>query len=347
MGLFLFLRRLNESEFEMDLTEFGSTGLKVTPVGLGLAALGRPGYINLGHAQDLQSNYDVAAMESRAHEVLDAAWAAGIRYFDVARSYGKAEQFLSSWLHKRNLEPNKVTVGSKWGYSYTAEWQVEADKHEIKNHSLPVLEKQINESHSLLTDRLNLYQIHSATLDSGVLDNLEVLGKLARMRRGGLRIGLSLSGSEQAATLWRAMEIHMDGERIFDAVQATWNLLEMSVGPALREASESGMGVIIKEALANGRLTSRNQDPAFHSQRTLLETAAIEMEVTIDSVALAAVLAQPWTDVVLSGATTKDQLRSNVRALDIEWTDELAEHLTALKESPAKYWSTRSRLPWN
>ena len=169
--------------------------MKVTPIGLGLAALGRPGYINLGHAQDLNSNYDVEAMESHAHEVLDVAWAAGIRYFDAARSYGKAEQFLSSWLQKRNIEPDKVTVGSKWGYTYTAEWQVEADKHEIKNHSLPILVRQIEESHSLLTDFLNLYQIHSATLDSGVLDNNEVLGKLARMRSDGLRIGLSLSGS--------------------------------------------------------------------------------------------------------------------------------------------------------
>ena len=80
----------------------------------------------------------------------------------------------------------------------------------------------------------------------------------------------------------------MEGERLFDAVQATWNLLEKSAGPALREASESGMGVVIKEALANGRLTSRNQDPAFHSKRMLLESAAIEMEATIDSVALAA-----------------------------------------------------------
>ena len=43
-------------------------------------------------------------------------------------------------------------------------------------------------------------------------------------------------------------------------MQATWNLLEPSAGPALAEARAAGMGVIIKEALANGRLTSRNTD---------------------------------------------------------------------------------------
>ena len=43
----------------------GSSGLTVTPLGLGLAALGRPGYINLGHAADLAHDYDVAAMEAQ------------------------------------------------------------------------------------------------------------------------------------------------------------------------------------------------------------------------------------------------------------------------------------------
>ncbi|HZY87152.1 MAG TPA: aldo/keto reductase, partial [Gemmataceae bacterium] len=122
----------------MLIRPLGRTGLVVSPVGLGLAALGRPGYINLGHADDLAHDYDVAAMEARAHAVLDAAWAAGVRYFDAARSYGNAERFLSTWLAARGIAPAAVTVGSKWGYTYTAGWKVEAEKHEIKDHSLPV-----------------------------------------------------------------------------------------------------------------------------------------------------------------------------------------------------------------
>ena len=59
----------------MNLHKLGQTGLQVSPIGLGLAALGRPGYINLGHAQDLSAGRDVAAMEHHAHAVLDAAWA--------------------------------------------------------------------------------------------------------------------------------------------------------------------------------------------------------------------------------------------------------------------------------
>jgi aryl-alcohol dehydrogenase-like predicted oxidoreductase len=51
-------------------------------------------------------------MEAHANAVLDAAWAAGIRYFDAARSYGRAEQFLASWLSARQLASADVVVGS-------------------------------------------------------------------------------------------------------------------------------------------------------------------------------------------------------------------------------------------
>lgn len=46
-------------------------------------------------------------------------------------------------------------------------------------------------------------------------------------------------------------------------------------GPALLKAKESGRYVIIKEAMANARLTPRNADPAFaHKLRLLCDTAA-------------------------------------------------------------------------
>ncbi len=328
----------------MNQHKLGQTNLSVTPLGLGLAALGRPGYINLGHADDLNKDYDVAAMENHAHTVLDAAWAAGIRYFDAARSYGRAEAFLGSWLTARHLSPADVTVGSKWGYTYTAGWQVEAEKHEVKEHSLPVLQRQIAESRALLGDFLDLYQIHSATLDSGVLENEAVLAELARLKAGGLKIGLSLSGERQAETLYRALEVKMaDGRLLFDAVQATWNLLEQSAGPALQAAHEAGLGIIVKEALANGRLTPRSQEPKM----ALLRQIAAEKGTTMDALALAAVLAQPWAGVALSGAATVEHLQANVQAVDVAWDEATAVRLSALVEAPAHYWQTRSQLAWN
>src|SRR5262245_7746690 len=158
----------------MQLRALGSTGLRVTPLGLGLAALGRPAYINLGRDRDLGDDRDVAAMERRCHAMLDAAAALGIRYVDAARSYGYAEAFLASWLRGpaiRDQASRAMTIGSKWGYRYVGEWRRDAPVHEVKDHTVAALRQQIAESRHVLGDRLQLYQIHSATLESGVLDD--------------------------------------------------------------------------------------------------------------------------------------------------------------------------------
>jgi len=316
-------------------------------IGLGLAALGRPGYINLGHAEDLNENYDVAAMEQRTHDMLDLAYAQGIRYFDVARSYGKAEQFLKSWLDKRGLTENDLIVGSKWGYTYTADWQIEADKHEVKEHTLPVLQRQWELSKRLLP-QLRLYQIHSATFSSGVLDNATVLDELARLKREfKIRIGLSLSGVNQSEVLRAAMQIERGGEPLFGAVQATFNILEQDPASALRHAAERGMIVIVKEALANGRLTARNEAPGFVTRKQILEKIAQKHQVGIDAIALAFVLAQPWASLVLSGAVVSGHLQSNLKALQVELDQNDLNTLQKLRMDGAIYWAERSNLAWN
>lgn len=333
----------------MDLRELGKTQLKATPIGLGLAALGRPAYINLGHAEDMPESPDVEALREQAHRVLDVAWQNGVRYFDAARSYGRAEDFLGTWLASRNIPPNEVTVASKWGYTYTANWQLsvpEGSKHEVKDHTLPVLDRQIGESQQILGNWLDLYQIHSATIESGVFDNDEVLARLANLRDTGLSIGFSASGPQQADTIRKGMSIERGGRPVFSTVQATWNILEQSAGNALAEAHDAGRGVIIKEALANGRLTPRNRDANFQTKHDRLFQMAKEKDVTIDTIATACVLNQTWVDVVLSGATTHQQLISNLRALDLIHHAPLKELLADL-ESPEFYWSTRSGLAWN
>ncbi len=313
----------------------GNTDLEVTPLGLGLAALGRPGYINLGHGEDLAGNTDVESMERRAHDVLDAAYEGGIRYFDAARSYGLAEAFLASWLARRGFGPDDVTVGSKWGYTYTANWRVDAEVNEVKDLSEATLERQLTESQELLGNHLRLYEIHSVTLDSGVLDDAAVMEELARLRANGMAIGFTTSGARQGETIERALEVGG-----FDVVQSTWNLLERSAGAALEAAHKEGLGVIIKEALANGRLTVRGDVPE-------LESAARMTGRTEDAIALAYVLAQPWVDVVLSGATTVPELESNLVARDVELGPGVLERLDAIGEDAETYWEKRSELPWN
>ncbi len=327
--------------------QLGQTGLYVSRMGLGLAALGRPGYINLGHKQDIGGNYEVAAMEANTHQVLDAAWKSGIQYFDAARSYGRAEEFLGSWITKKNFSPEDHVVGSKWGYTYTACWQVKAEKHEVKEHSLEVLSRQFRESKTHLGDYLKLYQIHSATLESRVLNNKDVLGELAKKKSEGLKIGLSLSGPAQGETLRQALAVRIDGALLFDCVQATWNLLERSAESILQEAHDAGLGIIIKEALANGRLTDRNEDPDFAPSKQILQTSAENLEVTIDALALAAVTRRPWVHVVLSGAAAPEHLGDNLRCFEVDWTNRLEEDLATLQEEAEDYWRKRSALTWN
>jgi aryl-alcohol dehydrogenase-like predicted oxidoreductase len=313
--------------------ELGGSGLRTTAIALGLAALGRPGYLNLDHGKDLVDR-SVEGLAERTHELLDAAYAAGVRHFDAARSYGRAEEFLGSWLQTRALGPGEVRVSSKWGYTYTAGWLVDADPPEVKDLSVETFRRQLAETRELLGPYLSLYQIHSATLSSGVLEDGELQAELEQLRSEGIAIGVTVTGTEQAATIERVVELGG-----FDTVQATWNLLERSGGPALAAAHQAGLGVIVKEALANGRLSARGGIAE-------LARAATQVGVTEDALALAAVLAQPWVDTALSGASTLDQLHSNLSASSVVWEPAFEKELDRLIEPPERYWQTRSELEW-
>lgn len=303
-------------------------------LGLGLAALGRPGYMTLGHASDLPST-TVEGMAAHATRLLDAAYDLGVRHFDTARSYGRGEDFLGAWLEAR--QPSGVTVSSKWGYRYTANWRSDADVHEVKDHSLAHLEAQWPESKARLGRWLSVYQIHSATLESGVLSDGAVLDRLARLRdEEGVAIGLSVTGPRQPEVIDAARVITRGGRRLFDWVQATWNVLEPSAGPALARAHAEGLHVIVKEGVANGRLTARGD------VRDFLELARAR-GTTPDALALAAALAQPWATVVLSGAATLAQLESNLRARTLTVDPQEFAHLA---RPPEVYWQERAALRW-
>ncbi|WP_037500405.1 aldo/keto reductase [Solirubrobacter soli] len=276
-------------------------------LGLGLAALGRPGYLNVGHGAELGDDRSVDALRARTFEVLDHAYEAGVRDFDVARSYGRGEEFLGEWLRAHN--PAGVHVSSKWGYVYTAGWEIAHDPPEVKHHDVETFRRQLNETRENLGEWLQLYQIHSATPESGVLRDDDVL---RAMQETDLPLGVSVSGVSQAETIDVALTTGL-----FDAVQATWNLYERSAEGALARAHAAGLRVYVKEALANGRLADR------------------------DAQALAAALAQPWATVVLSGAASVEVLRSNLRAREAAAAD-LGE-----PEDSAAYWSTRAQLAWN
>ncbi|MDI9894562.1 aldo/keto reductase [Rhodococcus sp. IEGM 1381] len=303
----------------------------MTQLGLGLAALGRPEYLTVGHSAAVDGRFDPAALEQLCHAALDAAWDSGVRHFDVARSYGLAERFLGNWLIRHPNRRENLVIGSKWGYAYVADFQRGAEVHEVKEHSVARLAEQWPQTLHELGGAPDHYLIHSVTPDSPALSDTALLDDLSAIADSGTRIGISTSGPNQADVVHTALDIG-----VFSSVQSTWNPLEPSVGPALARAHEAGWFVVVKEAMANGRLVA--QDSA-------LARVADSAGVGRDALALATALAQPWADVVLSGAATVAQLQQNVAALAID-RDLIAASDLDIAESPDSYWDNRSHLAW-
>ncbi|WP_206788297.1 aldo/keto reductase [Amycolatopsis sp. MtRt-6] len=306
-------------------------------IALGLAALGRPAYINLGRDGALPPVRDVESMRAATFAVLDHAYAAGVRHVDVARSYGRSEEFLAGWLAERGH--TDVEVSSKWGYAYVGEWRLDADVHEVKEHSAARFAAQWAETLALLGDRVSLYQVHSLTVDSPLFTDEPLLEALAELSANGVAVGFSTSGPAQAAAIERAFALEAAGQPVFSAVQSTWNVLEPSAGPALAAADAAGKRVLVKETLANGRL--------------VVEAPAVVREIAAahgtgpDAVAVAAVLAHGWAGRAVIGPASPAQLADNLRATTLSLSTAEVAALAGLAEDPEEYWRHRSSLKWD
>ncbi|WP_290059143.1 aldo/keto reductase [Amycolatopsis solani] len=306
-------------------------------VALGLAALGRPAYINLGRDGALPAVRDVASMRAATFEVLDDAYAAGVRHVDVARSYGRSEEFLAGWLAERGHAD--VEVSSKWGYAYVGEWRLDADVHEVKEHSAARFAAQWAETLTLLGERVGLYQVHSLTVDSPLFTDEPLVEALAELAANGVAVGFSTSGPRQADAIERAFALEVAGRPVFSAVQSTWNVLETSAGRALEAAPAAGNRVLVKETLANGRL-------AVEAPKAVRDIASAH-GIGPDAVAVAAVLAQDWVDAAVIGPASPVQLEANLRATAVDLGAADRDALAGLAEDPGAYWRHRSSLKWD
>ena len=146
-------------------------------IGLGTAAIGRPQYINLRQAAIKDISLD--GFKEKGKLILDQAYQNGIRYFDTAPGYGLAEKLLLDWIKEKKYKD--VEIATKWGYTYIANFNAKANIHEVKEHSIEKLKEQWEVSKNLLPN-LSSYQIHSATLESGVFKNKEVLDFLGNLK---------------------------------------------------------------------------------------------------------------------------------------------------------------------
>ena len=310
-------------------------------IGLGLAALGRPGYINIGHDNDLGSDKSKSSMRDYCHQILDFAYSNGVRYFDTARVYGEAEEFLSSWIRKQSQFNG--FVGSKWGYEYLANWEVNADKHERKDHSAAFLKQQWVETRMNLGKNIDLYHIHSVTPESSVLDDPSVIKELEIIKKNGLEIGISTSGPEQKKIIEKLLKIN-EKLKLFSFLQSTVNIFEQSCIPILKEAHNQKINIIAKEVFSNGLLTNANKD--YHQEQLQnLQNIAKEINLTLEQLSYLWVYQLPFIKIILTGASTISQLQENLNCL--KKLNTTIPNLDNLNLSVEDYWSTRKSLSWN
>jgi len=313
-------------------------------IGLGTAAIGRPLYINIKQ-KDSSSKFSRQQFTDQAVQVLDRAYERGIRYFDTAPGYGIAEEILMDWLLTKN-DPS-IEVATKWGYTYVANFDPTAVVHEIKEHSLTRLKEQWRTSKNLFPF-LHTYQIHSATLETGVLNNQEVIAFLGEIKKQhDIQIGLTTTGASQVEVIKKALDVAYEGTPLFEVFQCTFNILDqtlLTVAPKLRK---QGRKLIIKEAMANGRIFPSNRFPHYELLHKTLERMANQHNVGIDAIALQFCAASVSPDWVLSGASRVAHIDENLLANNVALGQEQLSELSKHGTSPEAYWKERSALPWN
>ena len=314
-----------------------------TKIGLGTAAIGRPEYINIRSGEKPEFSLD--AFRKRGMDMIHTAYEMGIRYFDTAPGYGMAEQLLIDWSHDKVDE--RLEIATKWGYTYTAGFDPDAKVHEVKEHSLAKLNEQWKQSKSLLP-LLTTYQIHSATFETGVLENEAILNRLSELKgEYGILIGLTASGANQVEVIKRSLDIEVDGELLFDVFQVTYNIFDQSIATLSNQFELNKRRLVIKEAMANGRIFPNERYPHYQTAYNQLANLADKYNVGIDAIALRYCIDSIPSFKVLSGAAVKEHLMDNLKAETFQLTPHDVEALNELASSPQHYWDERKQLDWN
>ena len=312
-------------------------------LGLGTAALGRPQYINI--RQKHANNSDIETFRKHSFSVLEYAFHLGVRNFDTAPGYGLAEDLLLEWLKTKN--DSSIKIATKWGYTYVANFNANAKVHEVKEHSLEKLIEQWEVSKPFLP-YLKVYQIHSATLETGVLKNKAVLEHLMFLKKEhNIKIGLTTTGTNQVEVIKEALNVVVNGEQLFDMFQVTYNFLDQSLSTIYTELIRQNKSIVIKEALANGRIFKNEKYPHYKELYSALERLSKKHNVGVDAISLKYCEQTIPESIVLSGASNTEQLNENLKTNYFSLSKSEIELLSTFKTTPELYWTERKNLEWN
>jgi aryl-alcohol dehydrogenase-like predicted oxidoreductase len=217
------------------------------------------------------------AEQSVADRTVAEAFDRGINYFDVAPSYGNAEEKLGP-----ALEPwrKKVFLACKTG----------------KRDKAGAAEELENSLRRMRTDHFDLYQLHAMTKMEDVAKVLGPDGALeafvAAQKAGKIRyIGFSAHSAETAIALMDRFE--------FASILFPFNFVLYSranFGPqVLEHARQKGMGILALKAMAKGvwpkeiKESERPQPKCWYQPAAMPEQAALALRWTLSQPVTAAV----------------------------------------------------------
>src|SRR6266540_7525309 len=168
----------------MDYRRLGSTGLRISRLGLGCG--------NFGGVGSAPAFFGMGETEAQAFEIMDAAWEAGITTFDTADAYGggRSESWIGDWLRTKGAEVRDRIVLSTKTFN-------PMDEGEDRGLAPARVRRQLESSlRRLGVERVDMYLTHAPDPDVPVAETLGMLDELVRAGKIGA-VGASNTGGAQ------------------------------------------------------------------------------------------------------------------------------------------------------
>ena len=213
--------------------ELGHTGLSVAPIALGTTKLGRNTDVKYPASFELPSPEEV-------RRLLETAFNLGVNLIDTAPAYGDSEEQLGKLIQKHRHE---IVLCSKAGEQYQ-------DGQSLYNFSAAALSASVGQSlRRLRTDFLDILLLHSDGRDLEILTQTDALETLYRLKASGAIRAVGVSAKSPAGVRAAAREC--------DIVMAPFSQSETSLGDALGEVHDTGLGILAIKGLFSGHLAAR------------------------------------------------------------------------------------------